>query len=1139
MTMSRRTFLAGAATAGAAAMLPAPSAIGAPAAIGALPASTAGNYSDNVTFALRQGIDLWGETLLATPGGPTFDNVKPLLPPDNIGSTYITQSGWYYLPFTDKVPEPATWIQQRDFALHVADGSQITSQWCWADFSANRQFVNFLVGPDEVYGSALDRLAAPSLWGDYLPVLVNSYTDANGTRWDRESFVARVAETTALVSFVRFTVHKGSGPSNATLRLALQAPGDGGITSDGSRVRSGADVYIVSGTAGSWVAPNLDIPVDLAAGSAEIYLAILTDKAPADSLNATKQSYESARAAAAQYWRGQLTGGTTIDIPDPYAIKAMRSLLLQNLVMGWQQAIGNGYEATDANFAFVPEVSTSVAPLGEFGYTPSYRKNLQEILRRGQGDGTFPNWEKGIKLQSAAHYYFLTNDASYLRDNLDTFTGYLNDFAGQRAKDPNGLLAKQQYGSDIPEAVYGLHHQAEGWRGMVDFAIALRQIGESALATRFDSEADGLKAALDKAIAASKEDLPDGSEFVPISLLDPAAASAYKMITKNRDGSYWNLTLPYAAATGIFPPGSAAARKVLHFLYNHGSLILGLTRFNATGVDPGVIETGSGPTFPAGAAGYDTTGIDQQYGYSLLKFLADNNENDRLVLEFYGKLAHDLTPNTFICGEGATIGTSPANGRAFRSQWFPPLSANNAVYLRTLRELLIREERDAANVPQTLHIAPATPRDWLRSGRHIAVNDLPTLFGPVSFALNAHGDRLTGTVTPPKAEPGRLPLRNVVLHARVPAGKRLISATLNGRPVGISGDGIDLGPISKTVTVEVRLGTVPIRWANQARPAAVTPGARVSRPGDALPLRVTIEALGAAKVTGRLRVHAPAGWTATPTAFSMTSNGLITWRDLPLQLRIPHSTKAGTHSITLIAEPAGGTPQRQEITVEVGIPAARSYGQLIAADKPLGYWRLNETAGSTAKDSSGHGLDGSYIGDVQLANGSAVLTGGYLEAAGSALAVTGPFTVEAWIKPTGSQQQGLLEKYDTPALNGYVFRTTVGNKLHLETLWDSVPPQSPPPGATGPTTVTPGIWHHVAGVFDGSTVKVYLDGELEATAPAPHAPTAGSGPLRIGARGDDANERLSGGLDEVAIYDHALSAVAIKSHWVQGILAGR
>ena len=90
------------------------------------------------------------------------------------------------------------------------------------------------------------------------------------------------------------------------------------------------------------------------------------------------------------------------------------------------------------------------------GFLDEYRANMRLILENGQGPDAFPSWEQGIKLQSAANYYLLSNDASDLRDNLSTFQAYLADFRQQRAKDPNGLLEKQRYGSDIPEPVYGV-----------------------------------------------------------------------------------------------------------------------------------------------------------------------------------------------------------------------------------------------------------------------------------------------------------------------------------------------------------------------------------------------------------------------------------------------------------------------------------------------------------------------------------------------------------------------------------------------------------------------------------------------------------------------------------------------------------
>lgn len=43
-----------------------------------------------------------------------------------------------------------------------------------------------------------------------------------------------------------------------------------------------------------------------------------------------------------------------------------------------------------------------------------------------------------------------------------------------------------------------------------------------------------------------------------------------------------------------------------------------------------------------------------------------------------------------------------------------------------------------------------------------------------------------------------------------------------------------------------------------------------------------------------------------------------------------------------------------------------SYAEIILADRPLGYWKLDETAGAIARDSSGKGHDGKIQGGVQL-----------------------------------------------------------------------------------------------------------------------------------------------------------------------------
>jgi hypothetical protein len=47
-------------------------------------------------------------------------------------------------------------------------------------------------------------------------------------------------------------------------------------------------------------------------------------------------------------------------------------------------------------------------------------------------------------------------------------------------------------------------------------------------------------------------------------------------------------------------------------------------------------------------------------------------------------------------------------------------------------------------------------------------------------------------------------------------------------------------------------------------------------------------------------------------------------------------------------------------------PPAKTYAELVLADRPLAYFRFDETSGTVAHDSSGHGIDGSYGKDVVL-----------------------------------------------------------------------------------------------------------------------------------------------------------------------------
>jgi len=79
----------------------------------------------------------------------------------------------------------------------------------------------------------------------------------------------------------------------------------------------------------------------------------------------------------------------------------------------------------------------------------------------------------------------------------------------------------------------------------------------------------------------------------------------------------------------------------------------------------------------------------------------------------------------------------------------------------------------------------------------------------------------------------------------------------------------------------------------------------------------------------------------------------------------------------------------------------------------------------------------------------------------------------------------------------------------------------------GRKVIADGKWHHIAEVYDGKTIKLYIDGILDGQVePAGKLPT-NQEPLWIGAR--PGGVAAKGIIDEVRFYDRALSEQEVKN----------
>jgi hypothetical protein len=769
-----------------------PAAPAGPAGTG-LPALTP-EYKSAVGAALESKPDLWGNQLLALPEGPTYENIKDFLKPLMYAVQPATEgpqspTGVHYLPFG----MPSGLSGRGAIALHVADGSQImTNRW-------NYRNTQIFVGDGtERFGATIGRLDGPVLYRGYLPVLEVGYQDAAGVRYTQESFATFLPGTQQLASYVKITAAASGGATRATVRLHEYCGVNGcGLSVAGNSLVLGNNTYLFFSPGASFDGTDLDYTLDLSAGDATVYLVRVNEAAPTAAVTADAAGHAAALARTADFWDGRLAQAAVVDVPEPLVGNATRNLLIQNLLATWRYSLGNDYEAF-----YQPESSDTVETLGHFGFTDVYRSALQDLLPKSKGANR-RNWEIGTKLYHAADYYHLTRDTSLLEQNETTYLGYLEDLIAQHAADPNHLLERQQYSSDIKNGVYGLHQIGVAHHGAQAIAEVWRILGRTDLADRYSAFAADLFDHYLAAARASQVALPDGALFTPVELLD--GTQPWDPITGTTLGGYFNLTAYYGFAARVYEPGSDEARRTIQYMLGYGSRLLGLLRAR-------------------------DSADDTVYEVEQLKFLADNDEADQIVLTFYGKLAHGMTRGTFVAGESHNIGPiltkwPSCRGQAgcvpprvadgwtpdeyYRAMYLPPNTANNTTFLQALRLMLVRTATDGGDLPRGLNLAYATPRGWLATGKTIRIANFPTEFGSLGYQITSQLDR--HQVHAVVDVPDRDPVQSLTLRLRVPKGYGMVEVRVNGRDwqaFDPAAETVDLSGLAGRVSVDVNYRTI-------------------------------------------------------------------------------------------------------------------------------------------------------------------------------------------------------------------------------------------------------------------------------------------------------------------------------------------
>lgn len=172
--------------------------------------------------------------------------------------------------------------------------------------------------------------------------------------------------------------------------------------------------------------------------------------------------------------------------------------------------------------------------------------------------------------------------------------------------------------------------------------------------------------------------------------------------------------------------------------------------------------------------------------------------------------------------------------------------------------------------------------------------------------------------------------------------------------------------------------------------------------------------------------------------------------------------------------------------------------------------------GSTVRTSAGHTAQGltQNVAEVQL---GPALTG----------LQTADRTLMAWVQETTAATGWVVEMYQTGIGSGAWGILFLSSQWHIQARNAA--------GLVRATVARPAdnLYHHVAGTYDGTNVRLYLDGVLAAT-------TALASPLRTDADVfrfvDTTSSKVT--VDDVRIYDTALDAATITTLMGQPVTTG-
>jgi hypothetical protein len=303
--------------------------------------------------------------------------------------------------------------------------------------------------------------------------------------------------------------------------------------------------------------------------------------------------------------------------------------------------------------------------------------------------------------------------------------------------------------------------------------------------------------------------------------------------------------------------------------------------------------------------------------------------------------------------------------------------------------------------------------------------------------------------------------------------------------------------------------------------------------------------------TGTARTLAVGANAALPVAYLWARNGVALPGATNAACTLSNLQTSQSGGYSVVVSNAYGTATSTVVALTVQPAPTYPYGQAMLTNRAIGYWRLDETSGTVARDFLGTN-SGIY---------SRVLLGqpgynwidthpsarfGYLSTSNScvtnilidfATPTNAAFSIEAWVNgPAQTSDAGIVTKGYGSGGEQFNLDCGGGNRGFRFFVRDGAGSAR----LASSSVVPDNRWHHVVGVCDqpNGQIVLYVDGTnaAQGTISSSTGIMGSSMPMSIGARqsgsGKPYDFQFVGYIEEVAVYNYALGASQVRAHFI-------